>query len=432
MRRPPLKWLVSGAVALGILAAGLALSFQIARPWLAPGATAPAQNTLPLAPEAWRGDIDYHALDARLVGLMADSSMTGLAVAVVEDGRLAFVRGYGVTSVDGGEPVGPDTVFRWASLSKTASGALSAQLASAGVFSLTDRLDGFSTTLRLPGDAQRELTIEHLLSQQTGLPKNAYDGRLEDGEPPTTIRAALSEVGRVCPPGTCHTYQNLAFDTIAEVITEATGEPYAEVLHQRLFAPLGMTHTTVGYQGLVQARRWARPHHRGERLEPGEAYYRVPAAAGVNSTITDLAIWMQALMGLHPAVLPRAVLDEAQRARVATASPYGRLAFARELKGAGYGLGIRSFTYRGHRLLGHSGGVSGYRATMMFDPATATGIVMLWNSDGNLPFRFQAEFMDLAYGLPFTDWLDLEAASAPNGDPTAANLSAPAVVSAGP
>jgi len=125
----------------------------------------------------------------------------------------------------------------------------------------------------------------------------------------------------------------------------------------------------------------------------------------VNSNIVDLAVWMQALMGLRPDVLPPAVLETAQRPRVATASPYGRLAMRRELKAAGYGLGIRSFTYKGHRLLGHSGGVSGYRATMMFDPATRTGIAMLWNSDANLPFRFQAEFMDRAYGLPFTDWL---------------------------
>jgi beta-lactamase class C len=134
----------------------------------------------------------------------------------------------------------------------------------------------------------------------------------------------------------------------------------------------------------------------------------VPSAAGVNSTIVDLSLWMQAQMGLRPDVLPAPVLDAAQRSRVNTASPYGRLPIARELKHAGYGLGIRSFTYKGHRLIGHSGGVSGYRSTMMFDPATKTGIVMLWNSDANLPFRFQAEFFDRAYGQPFTDWLDLK------------------------
>jgi beta-lactamase class C len=69
---------------------------------------------------------------------------------------------------------------------------------------------------------------------------------------------------------------------------------------------------------------------------------------------------------------------------------------------------MRSFTFKGHRLIGHSGGIAGYRSTMIFDPATKTGIVMLWNSNANLPFRFQGEFFDRVYDLPFQDWLELK------------------------
>jgi beta-lactamase class C len=402
------KWLAGGLLGLIVAAVTLSPHTEAAGPDTPSSRADQAVSKLPTEPSDWRGRIDYRALDARLGAMMANSSMTGLAVAVVEDGRLSFVRGYGVTSAESGQPVDARTVFRWASLSKTVSGTLSAQLAAEGVFSLSDRLDAFPTTLRLPGDAQRDLTLELLLSQQTGLPKNAFDGRLEDGEDPGAIRRSLAMSPTVCAPGTCHTYQNIAYDTIAEVIAAGTGEAYGETVDQRLFRPLGMTTATVGAAGLTRAERWARPHHNGEQLALSETYYRVPAAAGVNSDVVDLARWMQALMGLRPDVLPHAVLDTAQRARVATARPYGRLSLASELKSPGYGLGIRSFTYKGHRLLGHSGGVSGYRATMMFDPAARTGIVMLWNSDANLPFRFQAEFMDRAYGLPFTDWLELE------------------------
>ena len=68
---------------------------------------------------------------------------------------------------------------------------------------------------------------------------------------------------------------------------------------------------------------------------------------------------------------------------------------------------MRSFGYQGHRLSGHSGAVDGYRATMMFDPAKKTGVVMLWNSESSLPFKLQAEVFDLYYHRPFTDWLEL-------------------------
>ncbi len=377
---------------------------EIAQPLTAP----PTPLALPLSPEDWRGAIDYRALDARIQTMMADKTMQGLAIAVVENGRLSFVQGYGFTSARDGEKVDADTVFRWASLSKTVAGTLSARLARDGVFSLDDPLGKFDTSLRLPGDAQRTLTVEQLLSQRTGLPRNAYDGWLEGGRDPKEIRASLASVPLLCPPGTCHSYQNVAYDTIREVVETTTHRPYAEEAHQRLFLPLGMTSATIGLEGLQATRHWARPTRQGRATPLVDAYYRIPAAAGVNSNIVDLARWMQAQMGQAPAVLPAEVLADIQRPRVNTGRPYGNSPLGRSLDHPGYGLGMRSFTYKGHRLVGHSGAVTGYRSTMMFDPATKTGVVMLWNSEGSLPFKLQAEVFDSAYLLPFTDWLQLE------------------------
>ncbi len=418
--KPHLKWGVVSVLAVAAVA-GVTLSIhpKPSRP-MAPLTVGEAAQPVPTAPSDWHGKIDYKGLDRRFDAMMTDPSMTGLAVAVVEDGRLAFVKGYGVTATEGGKPVDSETVFRWASLSKTVSATLTARLASERAFSLTDPLGAFNTSLRLPGDAQNTLTIEQLLSQRTGLGKNAYDQRLEDGEDPAAIRRSLATLHPVCAPATCHTYQNIAYDTVTEVIQARTHAPYAQTVEQRLFQPLGMVGASIGKGGLVGAKRWAQPHRLGKTLQLSEAYYRVPGAAGVNSTIVDLALWMQAQMGLRPDVLSPSVLADVQRPRVATLPPYGRLPIARQLKNSGYGLGMRSFTYKGHRLVGHSGGVSGYRSTMMFDPATRTGIVMLWNSDGNLPFRFQAEFFDRAYGLPFQDWLELKTAGSEN-DPSVAS-----------
>lgn len=406
-RKRHAQWLIAGGVLLAIVGAVLLPRAKDGLPKIGPAATAEASR-LPETPADWRGSIDYKGLDGRIREMMTDPSMEGLAVAVVEKGRLSFVKGYGVTATVGGQPVDAHTVFRWASLSKTIAGTLSARLAADGAFSLHDPLSAFDTSLRLPGEAQNHLTIEQLLSQRTGLGRNAYDGQLEDGQDPAKIRSSLGALKTVCPPGTCHTYQNIAYDTISEVIQARTGQPYAEVVRRRVFEPLGMKGASIGLSGLKATDHWAKPHRHGNALPLSEAYYRVPAAAGVNSTIVDLATWMQAQMGLRPDVLPPAVLDEVQRARVATGRPYGRLNIARELKDPGYGLGMRSFDYKGHHLIGHSGGVSGYRSTMMFDPATKTGVVMLWNSDANLPFRFQAEVFDRAYQLPFTDYLDLK------------------------
>lgn len=402
----------SVAVVVALFAAlAFALWHQSRAPEIAQALTAPPTPVaLPLTPETWRGAIDYRALDARIRTMMADRTMQGLAIAVVENGRLSFVQGYGLTSPEDGEKVEPDTIFRWASLSKTVAGTLSARLAEDGVFSLEDPLGKFDTSLRLPADAQNTLTVEQLLSQRTGLPRNAYDGWLEGGRDPREIRASLAAVPLLCPPGTCHSYQNIAYDTIREVVETTTHQSYAEEARQRLFLPLGMTSATIGLESLRAAKSWAPPSRNGRTLPPLEAYYRIPAAAGVNSNIVDLARWMQAQMGQAPAVLPAKVLADIQRPRVNTGRPYGNSPLGRSLQHPGYGLGMRSFTYKGHRLVGHSGAVTGYRSTMMFDPATRTGVVILWNSEGSLPFKLQAEVFDNAYHLPFTDWLQLKSA----------------------
>ncbi|CAH0350909.1 serine hydrolase domain-containing protein [Sphingobium sp. CECT 9361] len=409
---------MSGArikIVAGVLAGGVVLGLA-AWPWRGPMAPAvrwpieafAAQPKLPLKPSEWHGKIDYRALDSRIRALMHDPSMTGLTAAVVEDGRLSFVQGYGLASTETGEPVDERTTFRWASLSKGVAGTLSARLAEDGVFSLSDPVGKFPTSLRLPGDAQRRLTLEQLLSQRTGLPKNAYDDRLEAGQEPVAIRQSLAKVADMCPPGTCHSYQNVAYDTISEVIGASMGKPYGAVANTRLFQPLGMFGASVGLDGLVKSKNWARPH-RGRRILPVlDYYYRVPAAAGVNSTIVDLARWMQAQMGLARDMLPSDVLATIQTPRVNTPRPYGSSALGRELKSPGYGLGMRSFTYKEHRLVGHSGAVAGYRSAMMFDPTTKTGIVLLWNSESSIPWRLQPELFDMAYGLPFHDWLDLK------------------------
>jgi beta-lactamase class C len=415
VRRPRRAWLAIAAVTLaaGLGALGWTAIHRPHAPKTAEVAATPApalpSQPVPLAPEDWRGQIDYRALDARIRTMMADRTMEGLAIAVVENGRLSFVQGYGRTSPKDGEKIDADTIFRWASLSKTVAGTLSARLARDGVFSLDDPLGKFGVSLRLPADAQNTLTVEQLLSQRTGLPRNAYDGWLEGGRSPREIRASLASVPMQCPPGTCHSYQNVAYDTIREVVEATAHRPYAEEARQRLFLPLGMTSATIGLEGIQAAKHWARPSRYGRAIPLAEAYYRVPAAAGVNSNIVDLARWMQAQMGQAPAVLPGNVLTDIQRPRVNTGHPYGNSPLGRSLLHAGYGLGMRSFTYKGHRMVGHSGAVDGYRSTMMFDPATKTGVVMLWNSESSLPFKLQAEVFDSAYHQPFTDWLQLKA-----------------------
>lgn len=365
-----------------------------------------ATENLPDTLGEWHGRIDYRTLDRQLTALSQRPEMAGLAVAVVEDGDLRFVRTYGVADRASGAPVTPHTLFRWASASKTATGALAAALANDGALNLDRPIADWHTSLRLPGGAETRVTVGQLLAQRTGLTKNAYDEKLEAGQSPALLRASLASAPLQCEPGTCHTYQNIAFDTASEILSQVAKKPFANAVEDRLFRPLGMISAHYGKQGLTGARDWARPHALRDSHPLKEAYWRVPAAAGVESDIVDFATWMQAMMGQRPDVLPERALQIAHRPRVKTARVYGG-ALRQANKDAGYGLGWRSFTYDGHRLEGHSGAVSGYRSTMIFDPATRTGVVALWNSDWGRPFRIPFAVIDSYYKRKDSPWLDL-------------------------
>ena len=367
---------------------------------------APAPYDVPDSASEWRGRIDYVALDRDLRTLTLRPEMAGLAVAVVEDGRLSFVGTYGTADRSTGAPVTPETQFRWASVSKTATGMLAAKLAADGNVDLAQPVAHWRTSLRLPGGAETRLTLAQLLAQQTGLTEHAYDEKLEDGDDPAQLRASLAAAPLQCLPGTCYTYQNIAFDAAAEILADAAGARFDDAMAARFFRPLGMTSAGFGKSGLTNARSWARPHNGSAVLEARESYWRVPAAAGIDSTIVDFATWMKAAMGLRPDVLPAPVLQSAMQPRVATARPYsGKL--RQSLTDARYGLGWRSFSYQGRTLAGHSGAVTGYRATMIFDPATKTGVVAMWNSNWGVPFRIPFAVLDRYHRAPDSGWLDL-------------------------
>jgi beta-lactamase class C len=365
------------------------------------------EANLPDQPDEWRGRIQYAELDRQFATMAQRPEMAGLAIGIVEDGELRFVRTYGVVDRGTNVPVTLATVFRWASVSKTVAGMLAATLSNEGLLDLERPVSRFQTTLRLPDGAESRLSVEQLLSQQTGLTKNAYDERLEDGQDPHMLRNSLANAPLQCQPGSCHTYQNVAFDAASEILEQASKRPYPDAVSERFFLPLGMKSANFGMAGLTEAKDWARPHNGRMVRTLNENYWRVPAAAGVESNIVDFARWMQAAMGERPDVLPESTLRIAQSPRVNTARIYGG-----ELRDANsearYGLGWRSFKYDGHLLLGHSGAVDGYRATMIFDPSTRVGVVAMWNSNWGRPFRIPFAVFDSYHQRADSRWLELD------------------------
>ena len=358
---------------------------------------------------ASRQDVDYRLLDARLKQLMTKPAMVGLAVGVVENGRITFLQGYGQTLAGSGDSVTPETVFRWASCSKGVAATMVAKLAEAGKIDLNAPVANYAPDLKLPAGNEYKASVGDLLSHRLGLYRNAYDNKLEEGQDPSFLRASLAQLNPVCAPGTCWDYQNVAFDASSEMVSRITHLPYEQAVKRYLFNPIGMSSGSVSLAGLEGSRSWAKPHSAGKRPLPiVDTYYRVPGAGGINSNIKDMALWMEAQMGEMPDVVDGHVLDTIHAPYVVTPTERGRLRkFLERLGTAWYGYGWRSYDYAGHHIVGHRGGINGYRSLILFDPKQKSGVVALWNSNTSQPGGLEFEVMDMIYHLPFRDWLEL-------------------------
>ena len=362
-----------------------------------------------------RRDVDYALLDQRLRRLAERPTMVGLAVGVVENGRITFLRGYGETLAGSGDPVTPDTVFRWASVSKGVAATMVAKLAEQGKIDLHAPVVNYAPDLKLPAGYDYRATVGDLLSHRLGLYRNAFDNKLEEGQDPSFLRTTLAQLNAICPPGTCWSYQNVAYDASSEMVSRVTGLPYEQAVKRYLFNPIGMSSGSVSMAGLESNRSWARPHSAGRKPLPMvDTYYKVPGAGGVNSNIKDMALWMLAQMGEMPDVLDGKVLDTIHAPYVVTPTERGRLRkFLERLGTAWYGYGWRSYDYAGHHIVGHRGGINGYRSLILFDPQKKSGVVALWNSNTSQPGGLEFEVMDMIYHLPFRDWLELDTKGAP-------------------
>jgi len=375
-------------------------------------------------PAAWRTGLDpaAQAPDARFnvahIEAMAQQltygeRVPGMAVAIVQGGRVLSARGYGVTDVNDPLPVDSHTVFRLASLSKAFAGTMAGLLVNDGTLRWDSKVTEYVPGFKLDSpEATSRLTVADLLSHRVGLPYNAYDRDIEANAEYYTLTRKLGSTSLKCLPGDCYAYQNVAFSLIGDVVYAASGSFYEQAVERRLLKPLGMDDASLGLAGIQASSRWARPHVRSRNgwvsLNPKPTYYRLAPAAGVNASANDMAQWLLAQTGHRPDVLPAPLLATLHASLVNTPGEM-RSGWRRErLRSAGYALGWRNLDYAGNPVVFHAGAVQGYRGLLALVPGRDLGIAILWNGESSLPTGLLPTVLDAALGLPAQKWLDVD------------------------
>lgn len=374
---------------------------------------------------------DVTAFESAAEQLTYGERVPGMAMAIVQGGRVLSARGYGVTDVNRPQPVDAHTVFRLASLSKAFAGTMAGLLVNDGTLrwdsKVVDYIPGFQLS---DAGATRQLTVADVLSHRVGLTRNAYDRDIEANADYYTLSHRLAYAPLRCAPGDCYAYQNVAFSLIGDVVFAASGNFYEQAVEKRILKPLGMNDASLGLAGIQASPSWARPHVRSRNgwvsLSPKPTYYRVAPAAGVNASASDMAQWLLAHTGHRPDVLPAPLLATLHAPLVSTPGEMRSGWRHQRVNSAGYALGWRVFDYAGHQVVFHAGAVQGYRGLVALVPERDLGVAIMWNGESGLPSGLLPTILDRAIGLPPQRWLDIDVDSDFGSDNLLAERPAPA------
>lgn len=330
-------------------------------------ATAPAAATCAAIPAAGTGTVPP-AIDRIFSDAIARKISAGFSVAVAQDGKVVFAKGYGESNFERPDPVTVDRIFKVGSITKEFTAAAILRLAEQGKLSIDDPV-----TKHLPDFPIRTITIRELLNHTAGL-RSYTDAEfhLREGRVKRTmaqmIAYILAQDGlETFTPGSQYSYSNSGYYILGAIIERISGRPYDRFVQDEFFGPLGLTHTSVDLDEAIVPGR-VRGYDAAPDAPLGflNTSYNSPSGAGpagaIQSNAADLLCWQQALLG----------------GKVLTPDSVAQM--ARPGKGD-YGLGLMTrHTDKGVVSVGHIGAINGFHAFLFTYPDRKLTFVILANS----------------------------------------------------
>ncbi len=333
----------------------------------------------------------------------------GVAVGVVYQDKVLYLKGFGVREAGKTDLVTEDTVFQIASLSKAVGSTVVAALVSDGVVSWDAKITDLDPSFQLREPyATSQLTIRDLYCHRSGLPGDAGNELEELGYPREEILRRL----RYMPPAasfrSTYAYSNFGLTEGGVAAAKAAGKSWEEVSKEKLYGPLGMTHTSSLNADLLKETNVAKLHIKVDGKWTAKAVRQPDAqspAGGVSSTAKDLVRWLQLQIGKGKfdgrQLIKADVLLETHVPQMVSGTNMdtGIPSF--------YALGwVTQYDAAGRTIWSHSGAFSdGARSIATIYPMDELGIVVLANAfPSGITEAVSATFFDLVHqGKPQRD-----------------------------
>jgi len=345
----------------------------------------------------------------------------GVAVAIVKDGKVVLEQGYGVRELGKPAKVDAHTLFAIASNTKAFTAASLQMLADEGKLDMDARVIDYLPWFRMSDPyVTHEMRVRDLLAHRSGLSLGAGDLLYW---PPTsyTTRDVVERLARVPIKNSFrghYAYDNILFAVATLVIEKVSGQSYADFVREHIFKPVGMDESVIDDTYLKPGMDVATGHapydFKDVKPVPPMAWLNDPGAGGIYASVHDLAKWMNVqLAGGKLADGQRLFSEKSHRAMwsMLTPIPIGKPPIP-ELAPLvpdfyGYGEGWFLSTYRGQKLVWHTGGWPGFVSRVTMVPRLHLGVVVLTNQQSGAAFQAITYRVLDAYLHPGakTDWI---------------------------
>ena len=338
------------------------------------------------------------SLDAYVKAQMAQRQIRGLSLAVIQDGKIAVARAYGVLD-SSGAPVTTATLFQAGSISKPVAALGALHLVEAGKLSLDEDVNAKLTTWKVPENrftTTEKVTLRRLLSHNAGVTVHGFPGydvavgmptlvQVLDGTPPTNTRPIRVDT----TPGAIWRYSGGGFTIMQQLTIDVTGQPFPQLMQQAVLGPIGMTSSSFEQPLPPERARLTAAGHLADRSAVRGRWHLYPemAAAGLWATPTDLAKFaieiQETLAGRGHGVISPAMARQ----------------YVTEQKG-GSGLGIGVGKVGGVNRFSHGGRDEGFDALLMA-LEDGRGVVIMINANDNSRFMANVEaYVRRLWGWP--------------------------------
>lgn len=336
-------------------------------------------------------------LEARVNQILSRSSAVGLAVGVVEDGKLESFYGYGLADITSGRPITEDTVFRIASITKTFTAIAVMQLFEQGLIDLDAPANDYLRAYRLvPAVADfRPATVRHLLTHTAGLPEvyrlrgiftPDFGESVEAGQPLPSL-AEFYGNGLVlhAEPGTRFVYTNHGPATLGQLVEDVSGESLHHYFRDHIFRPLRMRDSDLLRSESARSRLATGYEIKSNGVEVVvERDMVTTGAASIYSTPRDMARYLAALLGVG-------TVEDGSILKPETLAEMFEPQFQPDLRVPGMGLGFFRKNLAGHLAVGHQGTHPGFHSQILVAPAHGVGVMAFTNGARQADFWLPAE-----------------------------------------